>query len=61
MRIKITLEMSGNEFLNLLRRVPKTVAQQLFDGSTVLPPAPPWTEIELFTKSAQDLVEAKKR
>jgi len=29
MRIKITMEMSGNECLDLFRKIPKTVAQGL--------------------------------
>lgn len=62
MRIKITMEMGGNEFLDFLRKVPKAVAQTILNNTTPVPsPDVSLEQRELFGKSAQELIEAKKR
>lgn len=62
MRIKITMDMSGSQFLDLLRRVPKSVAQELKNSAVILEPEKHLLEEkELFGKSAEELVDAKKR
>lgn len=60
MRVTIELDLSGNEFLTLLRKVPKTVAQQLFNATTASPLAS-IEEKDLLGKSAQELIDSKKR
>ena len=65
MRIKITLELSGNAFLDLLRRVPKTVAQELKAGASFIDPEKPEADYleqkDLFSASANQLIESKRR
>jgi len=62
MRIKITMEMSGNEFLNLLRRVPKPVAQQMLASTMVVRDRfEDMGKTACLFDSAKQLIEQKKR
>lgn len=62
MRIKITLEISGNEFLDLLRRVPKKIARYLLNASVAVHSGVSnLEESEIIWKSASQLIESKKR
>lgn len=57
------MEMSGNQFLDLLRRVPKSVASDLLNNAVTeaqgLPQAQ--DEREFLWSSAQQIIATKKR
>ena len=62
MRIKVQMEMGGNEFLDLLRKVPKAVATQLRNSAvTVTNGLPKPGEDELMWKSINEIIDTKKR
>jgi len=56
------MEMSGNEFLNLLRRVPKPVAQQMLASTMVVRDRfEDMGKTACLFDSAKQLIEQKKR
>lgn len=60
MRIKIEMEMSGNQLLDLLRRVPKSVAIEIKNSVRPIGDAP-LEQKELLSQSIDQLIDRKKR
>jgi hypothetical protein len=65
MRVKIEMTMSGNGFLDLLRRVPKGIAELLRANATITEPGKTEEETKEakyhLLLSADTLIVAKKR